>query len=1519
MSKRGIKPGGASTINGVLYQMLYSLLKVISHKATVLTRSENDNSKITLLLEPLDGGDIQSIKQSETIVEQIKARSTGTTWSIREIIDEVLPDLFLAVDSSKPNMRFRFVAEGRMGDWQGILDFFENIKNRNKCDFSELNQTRTLDYAGVLNLPSQTGKRKNTISEQELVAYISDVVAERQAAKKFEKQEIYERVIFMLTRIEFQFELQQDKILKEIDKLLLATVSNKDELQSIRDSLITRLAKSATFNSEIDPVNFLKENDLDVTPLLQMDILVSRNRKYLTSYFRNHGYVSEHDVRKSVVDKLVSKWNDIDILLISGESGLGKSWCLCSIAENLISRGEIVILIDSQNGTQRDNEEEAARVFSHEIWDQEGVLYIDCIAKRLLEVTNRSRDIFLLIDGVNSYEEVRSVTRRNWSDWGIKIGITCIPDANIDNSRLYNYILKEFTEKELQNYLQIKLGDDWPNIPSDIRSTLRVPLLAQLYCDTIKSDSAWQPSNEYELYSKYYARLKKSEFVTERSGLKNLAYSLLNGSVYPWPDNIISKYLSSDNICNLTKLGWLRYSGKGYEIIHGRLLNWLVAEAIVDEVITNEISKDDLFKLIEDLLENRARVSGTCMGYVILDVLYLILQKGRCYAEYIDRLIEVLGNGLHSNMNQFYSYQLPAFGSLIVPFLFEKLKKYVIEEDHRRYEIIKSLREYSFVDIESFIDDLISDESSYLKRAALQIIKLNPSAKYLDRIWKLHCDAQLNYNQYLHKNEKTYHRIYDVFFEALKACTNLDKNWLKKTIIESTSDKPVHDLAYLLAINGNQTLWQECKKLLFEKVKDDKIRCLANCISVFNDDTEIEWLKGKINIGEDLLGASVLRALSKISPEDAVDYLDRCENIYFSRGWHIHLLLKLAPEITRKKLLELLQASQEPWQTALFYQGSEDDIDYPTLNFLLDKLENILDDMKVTPPDDKTIPLWHPLDCLSKLWGIEHIECFQNRKDSSLETKLTDWLLQKGGLKSEYADDELSNCIQLLYKIGGAGFRKVVRQWLDADSVYAKFGTFELALKNYDEQIIQSLEKISKSDELYQNIAWMQNEAAFILECLGHYETTANFIVKWGLKTFTKISEYDIIKLDSTDSLKPIFKAMESSDCSGITAGHIIALGTFKQKKYIDKIFELLCTSDIESDLVKACIIALGRLQAQNQEVTDKLGQLLIDNKHKHVVSLALLQIDSSQAKEYLLQSLEMQFDLQIASYLIRDIDFNIRVVEALKRHLNDAYLFDESYIYHMLLDYVEHNDNIGIVFDAELEDNLLAKIFYSDPNANSCMSKTTEIKLFSYVDKSKAMMAAKLQFENKKTPERSELPDLMMSINEKEAKDYLFGRIYQEEDVLVQWAIGRALSQVDLSSDIEDNLKSGDKGKIITALRIAGWCIMPETIICLVKDCLLDGDWIIENEAKATLKRICNLNELEKIFKRVITEDDYVRKWIYLDAALNFGDQGEKNTGWPEWLMQIRNNLTVPMRIYANDFLKKKREKLEKLAKKVH
>ena len=126
-----VPAGGPGTINGIVYQMLWALRTLGRFKST--TKLSPDGAEIAeavLVLEPAKGGDQQQVVDGKRVAIQLKARSDESTWSLQEIIREVLPDLYRAVDEADPSAEYFFVTEGRQGVWTEAQKLFESFATR---------------------------------------------------------------------------------------------------------------------------------------------------------------------------------------------------------------------------------------------------------------------------------------------------------------------------------------------------------------------------------------------------------------------------------------------------------------------------------------------------------------------------------------------------------------------------------------------------------------------------------------------------------------------------------------------------------------------------------------------------------------------------------------------------------------------------------------------------------------------------------------------------------------------------------------------------------------------------------------------------------------------------------------------------------------------------------------------------------------------------------------------------------------------------------------------------------------------------------------------------------------------------------------------------------------------------------------------------------------------------------------------------------------------------------------------
>jgi hypothetical protein len=112
------QPGGSANINGILYQILGTLEWASRIQLSDASREGEEISQARLIIEPSGGGgDARICASDRRRVGQWKTKSDGGPWSLQRVIDEVIPDLYRAVDAHllDDHSECLFITEGKRG------------------------------------------------------------------------------------------------------------------------------------------------------------------------------------------------------------------------------------------------------------------------------------------------------------------------------------------------------------------------------------------------------------------------------------------------------------------------------------------------------------------------------------------------------------------------------------------------------------------------------------------------------------------------------------------------------------------------------------------------------------------------------------------------------------------------------------------------------------------------------------------------------------------------------------------------------------------------------------------------------------------------------------------------------------------------------------------------------------------------------------------------------------------------------------------------------------------------------------------------------------------------------------------------------------------------------------------------------------------------------------------------------------------------------------------------------------
>lgn len=195
------------------------------------TSDGDDLTEAQLIIEPAGGGgDIQLESSGRRLIEQWKAKSDYGTWSLKQIIDKVLPDLYVAVDETRldDDSEYRFVTEGRQGRWQEAQKFFQELSK-------EAIPEDPLEFLdGETRVPFFPG---GYYTQRELFQKIAEKIRQRPRFRKEPDLQTYRKIWHLLAHFEIEEECTAEKLYLRIDNFLLGVVEHREDCFAKRHEL----------------------------------------------------------------------------------------------------------------------------------------------------------------------------------------------------------------------------------------------------------------------------------------------------------------------------------------------------------------------------------------------------------------------------------------------------------------------------------------------------------------------------------------------------------------------------------------------------------------------------------------------------------------------------------------------------------------------------------------------------------------------------------------------------------------------------------------------------------------------------------------------------------------------------------------------------------------------------------------------------------------------------------------------------------------------------------------------------------------------------------------------------------------------------------------------------------------------------------------------------------------------------------------------------------------------------------
>jgi hypothetical protein len=853
-----ISSGGAGTHYGVLYQALGTL------DATLGIASQgnpSDPKAITLIVvEPWGGGgDMAAKSGTRRTFFQFKARGDHRTWSLNELLDDALSDLYRAVQPELEDCcEYLLVTEGREGRIEEARQFFRSLSR----------DSVPADPLGTLD--DMTRRQFFPSGPQMTNRTFLDHVTHQLTAEKEPTVEAYRRVWSLLSRFDIRQHVFED-LRRSVERRLLGYVDAPEDVTGKARELYGILLELAAYGPKtFTPKSLLSRAGLPDWSLAEIRSAQAAAHARLKTTLLRLG-VDAH----LLVDRC-STFAGQDVFCIAGESGAGKTTLAGQLA---LRRSEIdvVVFVSSRQGIKSALNEVADEVWKRVLEHGRPLDWESLVSQaRRVGLTEGEPWLTVVLDVTVGAGELESFLRLEWSEWNVRLLFTADKSAGerIQNDSALSHqvglqLLGDLSFEERYDLLK-KRGRGIAEIPGDVIALLARPILADLYCK-IDTDPNWHPQNEYQLLDRFWSHAELDQEGRRHrenlSALLQLGELLVDGGKpYPWPVDVLHRQAIDDRVLQrLIERNWLRELDGNFEFAHDRFANWAIARVVTERVRRGKWPGEDLARFLDAIYSRARRGEGSGYGYVPMDALWLLARQLESRRVTAETLLELR----HRDWNGFIT-----IGASIVPALYDFSRAC---EPHsaaraRALEAVRAIAEQQQVP-EHSVAEWLGDTSDDIHRTGLAIARSQPQTGLLDLLWRLERAADALPDKHAQSHWK-----YDSTLRATLIAVRSDPIWIREATRKAGSTDELSTIVWMLSMIGDDrgsALWYELKSTYLQAFGEKGVRGVIQCIDRYGDREEITTLIRWIQDGENFIPAEALAALAAISPVEAFKVVEQ--------------------------------------------------------------------------------------------------------------------------------------------------------------------------------------------------------------------------------------------------------------------------------------------------------------------------------------------------------------------------------------------------------------------------------------------------------------------------------------------------------------------------------------------------------------------------------------------------------------------------------------------------------------------
>ena len=182
---------------------------------------------------------------------------------------------------------------------------------------------------------------------------------------------------------------------------------------------------------------------------------------------------------------------------------------------------------------------------ARDIW-QEGLG--ETPEKSLIAVSNFLRELVpntpiplltVAVDDIQDVDVARDLIRRDWMRWRMRL-ILVVPDTiargleHTDSETIHVHRIGDFSVNELDALLK-QHGQQWADLPSDLKKLLCKPILAGLFLELSYTSFQDAPCSEYEIFEKFWEKIVAKCRPGDEGIVTALAAHTHEGKSYPLP------------------------------------------------------------------------------------------------------------------------------------------------------------------------------------------------------------------------------------------------------------------------------------------------------------------------------------------------------------------------------------------------------------------------------------------------------------------------------------------------------------------------------------------------------------------------------------------------------------------------------------------------------------------------------------------------------------------------------------------------------------------------------------------------------------------------------------------------------------------------------------------------------------------------------------------------------------------------------------------------------------------------